>query len=88
MVESVRSALGRAGIDFGEPSTRGLDAPVTLVPVDVVKGLEFDSVVVEPSAIVAESFNGLQALYVSLTRATKRLTVLHSAPLPPELGSL
>ena len=89
MVESVRSALGRAGVDFGEPSTRGLDAPVTLVPVDVVKGLEFDSVVVvEPSAIVAESFNGLQALYVSLTRATKRLTVVHSAPLPPELGSL
>jgi DNA helicase IV len=89
MVESVRSALGRAGIDFGEPSTRGLDAPVTLVPVDVVKGLEFDSVVVvEPSAIVAESFNGLQALYVSLTRATKRLTVVHSSPLPPELGSL
>jgi DNA helicase IV len=66
-----------------------LDAPVTLVPVDVVKGLEFDSVVVvEPSAIVAESFNGLQALYVSLTRATKRLTVVHSSPLPPELGSL
>jgi DNA helicase IV len=89
MVESVRSALGRAGIDFGEPATRGLDAPVTLVPVDVVKGLEFDSVVVvEPSAIVAESFNGLQALYVSLTRATKRLTVVHSSPLPPELGSL
>jgi DNA helicase IV len=89
MVESVRSALGRAGIDFGEPSTRGLDAPVTLVPVDVVKGLEFDSVVVvEPSAIVAESFNGLQALYVSLTRATKRLTVVHSSPLPPELGPL
>jgi DNA helicase IV len=89
MVESVRSALGRAGVDFGEPATRGLDAPVTLVPVDVVKGLEFDSVVVvEPAAIVAESFNGLQALYVSLTRATKRLTVVHSAPLPPELGSL
>ena len=89
LVAPLRSALVAGGLDFGEPSTRGLDAPVTLVPVDVVKGLEFDAVVVvEPATVVAESPNGLQALYVALTRATKRLTVVHSLPLPVELGSL
>jgi ATP-dependent exoDNAse (exonuclease V) beta subunit len=38
--------------------------------------------VVEPAAIVEEEAQGLRALYVALTRATKRLTVVHAAPLP------
>ena len=53
------------------------------------KGLEFDRVVlVEPAAIVAEGerIDGLRALYVALTRATKTLVVVHAEPLPPELG--
>ena len=59
---------------------------VTLIPVGVVKGLEFDGVVVvEPAAIVDESVQGLRALYVALTRATKRLTVVHARPLPTPL---
>jgi DNA helicase IV len=52
------------------------------------KGLEFDRVVlVEPAAIVAagEGVEGLRALYVALTRATKTLVVVHSLPLPDEL---
>jgi DNA helicase IV len=52
------------------------------------KGLEFDRVVVvEPEAIVAEGtrIEGLRALYVALTRATKTLVVVHAQPLPPEL---
>ncbi|WP_163511472.1 HelD family protein [Fodinicola acaciae] len=53
------------------------------------KGLEFDAVlVVEPQAIVAESEYGGNDLYVSLTRPTQRLGVLHSAPLPPALSGL
>jgi DNA helicase IV len=41
------------------------------------KGLEYDAVVlVEPSEVVAESSTGRRALYVALTRATQRLTVL------------
>jgi DNA helicase IV len=52
------------------------------------KGLEFDRVVlVEPAAIAAGgSVDGLRALYVALTRATKTLVVVHSQPLPPELA--
>ncbi len=59
---------------------------MTLVPVDMVKGLEFDAaVVVEPAAVVEEAGQGLRALYVALTRATKRLAVIHERPLPPSL---
>jgi len=54
-----------------------------------VKGLEFDGVVVvEPARIVAESPQGLRALYVALTRATQRLTVVHADPLPVGLGGV
>lgn len=53
------------------------------------KGLEFDNVVlVEPAEIVAESPRGKNDLYVALTRATQRLVVVHSKPLPESLASL
>ncbi|MGB3444334.1 MAG: UvrD-helicase domain-containing protein [Actinophytocola sp.] len=45
------------------------------------KGLEYDAVVlVEPTELVAESTTGPRTLYVALTRATQRLTVLTSEP--------
>jgi DNA helicase IV len=59
----------------------------TLTPREA-KGLEFDRVVlVEPAGIVEEGerIDGLRALYVALTRATKTLVVVHARPLPPEL---
>jgi AAA domain len=41
------------------------------------KGMEYDGVlVVEPSAIVAESPSGVRTLYVALSRATQRLTTV------------
>ncbi|HEX5812684.1 MAG TPA: ATP-binding domain-containing protein, partial [Pseudonocardia sp.] len=79
--------LPDAGDDgSGEPD---LDAPVVVLPVSAAKGLEFDAVVlVEPAELVAESPRGLNDLYVALTRATQRLTVVHRAPLPPVLHRL
>jgi DNA helicase IV len=66
-----------------------LDAPVVVLPVSAAKGLEFDAVVlVEPAELLAESPRGLNDLYVSLTRATQRLTVVHAAPLPAVLRKL
>jgi DNA helicase IV len=57
-----------------------------VVPVTLAKGLEFDHViVVEPGQIAAAEARGLHRLYVALTRAVSRLTVLHGEPLPPEL---
>jgi len=59
------------------------DARVSVVPATLAKGLEFDHViVVEPAEIVSAEPRGLNRLYVVLTRAVSRLTVLHSAPLP------
>jgi len=65
-----------------------LDVPVALLAVDQAKGLEFDSVVlVEPAGIVGEGSpaTGRRALYVAMTRTTRRLHVVHVDPLPPEL---
>jgi DNA helicase IV len=62
---------------------------IVLMTVRQAKGLEFDSViVVEPDEIVAESPRGLSDLYVAVTRATRRLGVLHTADLPKVLAAL
>ena len=82
----VATAFQRAGVGYGEAAD-GLDAPITLVAVEVVKGLEFDgAVVVEPARLVREAQQGERALFVALTRPTKRLTVVHAEPLPAVLA--
>jgi DNA helicase IV len=61
----------------------GLVSEVSIVTPQDAKGLEFDAViVVDPAAIVAASERGAGALYVSMTRATQRLTLVSSGPLP------
>ncbi len=79
MLEEIQAGIPDAVFD-------GLDAPIALLPVRDAKGLEFDAVVVvEPAAIVAESVQGMHALYVALTRATKRVAIVHAQELPSEL---
>jgi DNA helicase IV len=86
LVDDVSAALAAGGVDHGQATRHGLDQPVTVVPVSLVKGLELDaSVVVEPARIVAEEPQGLRALYVALTRATKRLAIVHEEDLPEAL---
>ncbi|HEV8624505.1 MAG TPA: helicase [Acidimicrobiia bacterium] len=69
--------------------TAPLDALVAVLDVAETKGLEFDGViVVEPASIVAQSERGLSDLYVALTRATRRLGVVHTEPLPKEMVGL
>jgi DNA helicase IV len=66
-----------------------LDAPVAVLTVAQAKGLEFDAVVVvEPAGILDGSPRGGNDLYVALTRATARLGVVHTDPLPAELARL
>ena len=61
-------------------------APIQALTPRAAKGLEFDRVVlVEPAAIAADGIEGLRALYVALTRATKTLVVVHAEPLPEQL---
>jgi len=66
-----------------------LDAPVALLTVGQSKGLEFDRVVLaDPAGILAQSPAGGHDLYVAITRATHRLTVLHDGDLPAMLHRL
>jgi len=84
----IAAALSAHGVVYGEPSRHGLDETITVVPMGVAKGLEFDSViVVEPARLVREAPQGLRALYVALTRATKRLTIVHCEPLPAAVAA-
>jgi superfamily I DNA/RNA helicase len=83
---AVVAAFEAAQVDFGRAARNGLNSQITIVPVSLVKGLELDaSVVVEPAAILEEEVQGARALYVALTRATKRLVLVHERPLPDVL---
>ncbi|MEX0767968.1 MAG: DNA/RNA helicase domain-containing protein, partial [Microthrixaceae bacterium] len=86
MADQVDAAMSAAGIDYGRATRQGLEKQITVVPVNLVKGLELDSViVVEPGRILNEQTRGAQSLYVALTRSTKRLTIIHTGELPQVL---
>jgi hypothetical protein len=86
VIDEVCDALAAAEIPFGRATRNGLEHRVTVVEVGMVKGLEVDAaIVVEPYLMVDEEAQGDRALYVALTRATKRLAVVHEHDLPPSL---
>ena len=75
------SDLGAVG-----DSAEALDAKVAVLDAVAAKGLEFDHVVVlEPALLVANDLAGLRLLYVTITRATKTLAVVHAQELPESL---
>ena len=91
---------GLEPVDPREPAGPGLAAPLVVLPAAESHGLEFDAVVVvEPAAIVAgdeaaggvttspsePTTAGYRALYVALTRPTRRLAVVHGRDLPEGL---
>jgi DNA helicase IV len=85
-VAALRAHLTAAGIENATPDDVESEARVTVVPATVAKGLEYDHVVVhEPADIVAAEQRGLNRLYVVLTRAVSRLSVVHQKPLPEPL---
>ena len=102
MLPELVRALDEAGldpIDPRDPAGDGLAAALVVLPADETNGLEFDSVVVvEPSLVAAvgddaagegppvATTRGLRTLYVAFTRPTKRLTIVHTEPLPVDLG--
>ncbi|AWI33239.1 AAA family ATPase [Streptomyces tirandamycinicus] len=87
-VAATSAALRRAGIETATAEEVGTAARVTVLPATVVKGLEYDHVVVvEPAAIVESEPRGLHRLYVVVTRAVSRLDVLHARPLPEPLAA-
>ena len=87
-VDRLRAHLAAAGLQAATPDDVDSEARVTVVPATLVKGLEYDHViVVEPAQIAAAEPKGLNRLYVVLTRAVSRLSVVHSEPLPGPLGA-
>jgi len=86
-VDEVLGALRKAGRAFSViGSSDSAGERLSVVPVTLAKGLEFDNVVlVEPGRIATGEAHGLRRLYVALTRAVTRLVVLHAEPLPSEL---
>ncbi|WP_457139619.1 AAA family ATPase [Modestobacter sp. SYSU DS0511] len=71
---------GRAG-DFGKP--------LTIVPASLVKGLEFDSVVVlNPTELSRATTDGQRLLYVAMTRCTQVLRLVDGDDLPDGLTHL
>ena len=85
-VPALHRLLGAAGVGHQVLDGAGVDDRLTLVPVTLAKGLEFDDVIVVEPARIAAHPRGLHRLYVALTRAVSRLTVLHTEPLPGPLG--
>jgi DNA helicase IV len=88
-VEDAVQVLRDAGVDATALAADGSAAtPVSVVPATLVKGLEFDAVVVvDPAAIAAAEPRGLHRLYVVLTRAVSTLVVLHRGDLPEPLAA-
>ncbi|WP_083945963.1 HelD family protein [Actinomadura latina] len=59
----------------------GLPERVQVLDVLEAKGLEFDAaVIVAPETVAAQSPRGMRVLYVAVSRATQRLTVLTADP--------
>jgi hypothetical protein len=83
---ALRATLGSLAVDLGE-GPASLDATVALLTATDAKGLEFDAIVLaEPAAVAGSDSQGLRALYVALTRATRFLAVVHHRPLPAPLA--
>ncbi|GGK36217.1 RNA polymerase recycling motor ATPase HelR [Nocardia camponoti] len=77
------AALPGTSIIIGPPDIEGT------TPAAATKGLEYDSVlIIDPDHLLTDTTRGAADLYVALTRATQRLGVLHTAPLPPMLAGL
>jgi DNA helicase IV len=78
---------GLSDLDASSDATEALDATVAVLEPAEAKGLEFDHVVVvEPAQLVTADRAGLRLLYVTITRTTKTLTVVHAEPLPEGLA--
>jgi DNA helicase IV len=92
MVDDTVAAFTAAGVAASDARTNTrLDEGISIIAAELAKGLEFDAVVVvEPGRIIGEHPGGVQrgyrTLFVALTRATQRVVVVHTGPLPVELA--
>lgn len=91
LLDEVFAALLEAGLDpVDTRRSETLGAALSVVDAAAAKGLEFDDVVVvEPADFLhlhSNELTGLRLLYVALTRAVHRLTIVHAKDMPATLG--
>ncbi len=87
LFEKVGEALSEAGIAWRDVRVDGQGGSINLLRATDARGLEFDAtVVVEPNEIRDEVTAGGRLLYVALTRATHRLTVISTTPIDDLMG--
>ena len=85
--EATADALRSANIECATAYDGALSTTVSVLSVRYAKGLEVDAaIVLEPAEIINQTAKGTQSLYVALTRAMRRLTVIHTDPLPEALA--
>lgn len=83
VADDVSKFLDAYEIDHGVAYAGALEKEVSVIEVSMVKGLEIDAaIVIDPDAIVENEPQGLRSLYVAVTRATRRLAVIHTTPDP------
>ena len=85
----VSTAVMRALVEesAGQSLEKLVGAPVSLV--QEAKGLEYDYVIVtDPVGMVEASPQGLNDLFVAMTRATQALAIVHEGALPYCLSAL
>lgn len=71
----ISEILNTLDIDHGVAYSGALEKTVSVIEVSMIKGLEIDSaIVIEADNIAA--VDGMRSLYVALTRATRRLSVI------------
>jgi hypothetical protein len=78
-----------AGRVVGDGRDGDFSQPLTIVPASLVKGLEFDSVIVlGPTEITDAGIDGRRLLYVAMTRCTQVLRLVDGEVLPEGLDHL
>ncbi|MFC4855097.1 ATP-binding domain-containing protein [Actinophytocola glycyrrhizae] len=88
MVARMEEEIGAGTVAVIAPDGSTLNVDALVLPPRSTKGLEFDGVIVVEPATMASGPAGTAELYVALTRATQRLGVVHTEPLPEYLRLL
>ncbi|WP_133902363.1 helicase [Actinophytocola oryzae] len=82
MVARMEEEIGEGTVAVIAPDGSTLNVDALLLPPRATKGLEFDGVIIVEPVEIMTGQAGAADLYVALTRATQRLGVVHTRPLP------
>jgi DNA helicase IV len=83
------ATFAQADDSIGDGGSGDFSQPLTVVPASLVKGLEFDSVVVlHPTQLARATADGQRLLYVAMTRCTQVLRLVDGNELPEGLDYL